>query len=587
MHPPWRSKGRISEREAVRVLTVGFLVALCGSLSVYTLRVVEPMRAALLEHADIALVAGLSYWLYGNRRVLIVRAAMLALVGVMLLVWYDPTAAALAAVSAGAVATSGTASADAAAVAAAGLQRDDEVSRRLEQLGQGGDGSDGSGIAAAGGDGAGGRGRGGDPVPREPGDYSGPGGRRLLQVGDEAGEAEPGAAEGAAPPPPRPVPPSPAGSAARRFGAAAASRVMKQAAAVKRVFERHERSSVLLAGVVLIGAAWLNSIRRKMQQQLSADTGMSPRALHSAVLICATLTWLPIAGVRWLFSPSYAGEDAAVSAVAAGLDGSAAGEAAQAAVLSHLQPGWFAFTACAAAYGLVIFLFYENMLDLPLFSGIGAKGSAAEKSGSAPGSLPGAGVAGSKAPAGTASDTTLLRLLAMINCFWSTLSFGWTASWGYQSTWPMCFGALLFIPSVIAAAGVDWQQAQRMMWMFWPGGGGSGGGEKEDKAHGSGTWMAALSSTLEAVNTALGCGRQMTYSAEAGGYVPVNSSSRFSSSSAASLWLIRMAPSAWTGTVERVLRHILDDHNSRKIFTFLCINVGQRYLLRFLYNRTL
>lgn len=64
-------------------------------MSLYAVRVMEPLRAVLLEHLDIALVALLGFVMRRHKSASMFRGALLALVAAAMIAWYDPTQAKL------------------------------------------------------------------------------------------------------------------------------------------------------------------------------------------------------------------------------------------------------------------------------------------------------------------------------------------------------------------------------------------------------------------------------------------------------------------------------------------------------------
>jgi hypothetical protein len=637
VHRPWLSRGRLTEVHTLHLLAVAFLLAFSVTLAVYTIRVVEPSRGALLEHLDVALVPAVGYLVGRHKKATVARSALLAIGAVLLVVWYDPLAAAEgAAAGAGgramkvlpgqAVApdafggivplTTTTAAGggdmlqDAAAtspgVLTAAAREWDPIEESDKAERATAEGGAGAGAAAAAADPS-------APPPVAPPAFPDPPpvenaaaappppmpappasgrGRRLAEQLSE--DSAPASATASSPPFAAPRIPSPSPPpASARYGSGAARTVIAQAGKVRSVIEKHERSSVLLAAALLGLAAWCNTVRRRLEKQLVAETGMGSKSVHATVLAVATLLWLPVALVRWMFlssSTAPGSEGAAVVDAVLALGGNTAAAAAQEAVRLHAGPNIIVYLFTAALYGVVVLVLAEYAVDLPLTGnkaavvavlagsgGAGGGGSAVSALPSAGGGaarLPGSAAAAAAAAAAggqPSPDFALLRVLAMVATFLASAVLGRFCGWGYQSTWTLWAGALLYIPGIAGAAGIDASQLIRVHNVLTRGsssggpvgvgiGGGPGGPAGGAGAGEGGDLGSVLVAMLGALLSAITGAASQTMSLEGG---PRGGGGGGGGGGAA------LSP------LRKVLRHIWEDNNSRKIFIFLTINVSQ------------
>ena len=100
IHKPWASRARVSEADTARIFLNGGLLAVCTFLLVYCIKVVDPLRAILLDYSDICVIAGFGALLSSGRGSggrggrAPSRAASpklyLTLAGLLLILWYDP-----------------------------------------------------------------------------------------------------------------------------------------------------------------------------------------------------------------------------------------------------------------------------------------------------------------------------------------------------------------------------------------------------------------------------------------------------------------------------------------------------------------
>ena len=435
----------------------------------------------------------------------------------------------------------------------------------------------------------------------------------------------------------------------RSMGDKAARSVLKQAQKIRNVVEKHERSSVFLAGLLMACAAWLNTMRRRLERQLADDTKMGHVKLHGIVLITAAVMWAPVAVLRWSFS-SGGSSESETRAVAEALDALSTGAQVASsasnsvlevvnlklantadAVLLHAGPGIVWFVLVAALFGIVHHVLAEWATDYLQFGGSGERvggggggknqppsivavltgqatsggggggGVIASSSGSggyqSGGSLPhhsigGGGGSSSAASSGGAGavkslqggsiggsaaspDAPLLRTFAMVCTFASAFFLAWLTGWGYQSSFLLWFGASVFSLGIAGSAGLESNQFERVFGVLLR-------GSVSSPSSASSQVLNLLFSSLSMCWSMVSGEGHRTYSAEAGGLVPGGGSS--SSAQAAKAWFsgkdsgIGGIPDAAPPSVSfavaarKVLKHILDDSNSRKIFYFLCIN---------------
>lgn len=435
----------------------------------------------------------------------------------------------------------------------------------------------------------------------------------------------------------------------RSMGDKAARSVLKQAQKIRNVVEKHERSSVFLAGLLMACAAWLNTMRRRLERQLSDDTKMGHVKLHGIVLITASVMWAPVAVLRWSFSSGNSSSESETRAVAEALDALSTGaqvassasnsvlEAANLklantadAVMLHAGPGIVWFILVAALFGIVHHVLAEWATDFLQFGGergsvsssgdrLGGKsqppsivavltgqatsGVSPSGGGSSPGyqnggnvSLPhhalgvgggstsaansgaggGAGAVkslqGGNTSIASSPDAPLLRTFAMVCTFSSAFFLAWLTGWGYQSSFLLWIGAGVFSLGIAGSAGLESNQFERVFGVLLRG---------SSSSSTSSQLLNLLFSSLSVCWGVVSGEGHRTYSAEAGGLVPGGSSS---SALAAKAWFsgkdsgIGGIPDAAPPSVSfalaarKVLKHILDDSNSRKIFYFLCIN---------------
>lgn len=641
LHKPWTgSKGGVTERHALRLLAVALLTGLALTLSLYTLRVVEPVRATLLEHLDVAIVPALGYLVGRHRKVTVARSAGLAIVAALLVVWYDPQASAEYYYST---------TAGAGLKVLPGQQVAPDAFGGVVPLplpGSGGWGDSGSGAlvtplpashvdTAAGEDTGAANGEAPNIGGADSGTASVVKSGTAANAGDDSSHTGAGSGSDASDPPlPQPVPPQapplPAEDAAvggaetfskgrrmllenaampsrplppsaksaspsaearlSRYPRDAAKKVLKQAQKVRAVMEKHSKSSVVLAALFMGLAAWCNTVRRRLEKSLAVDTGLGSKRMHATVLATAAIVWAPIAWIRWMASgPTYApgSEFAAVDEAVASLANGAAvvddvSMATADAMLAHAGPNFFIYLVVAGLYGCVVLVLADYAVDLPLtggskaaivqvLSGGGAPGSASASvaapvlGGVGGGGLPSIGGSGkaSSAASGSASaspDQSLMRVFSMIATFAFSIVLSKLFGWGYQTTWMLWIGGFLYLPGIIGAAGLDASQLSRLYNIVTRGSSGelfsSTSSASNDGMDGGAGGIASVFLSLVSVFT----GGGQTYSAESGGMV----TAAYSSTSVSS---------GWHG-FKKVMRHIWEDPNSKKIFLFLSINVS-------------
>ena len=626
MYPPWSSLHRLTERDIIRLVSISALVAVCTCISVYTLRVVGPVRAAALEHLDLALVPALGFVLAKHRRVPVFRGAVLALGAALLVCWYDPGGAELAAHAvevseqlrvlngnvgrvggspllgdsggfAGGDYVDSTMEGDygaaeeaappsivptpkkrrAAAAASLPLREYKPPRERLGPLSDSreeyakppapaaiagaednekaafDDGkSDGEAVEAAAADGAS-RPEGGGDVGAPKGDAALPKsggalGRRLLSKGDKLPETV--ISEAASAPAASPVPLR--GPLTKRV-ARGANILLAQAERLRNVIAKHERSSVYLAGAFLALGAWLNNVRRRLETTLAADTSISPRKLHALVLVGAALLWAPVAFVRWVVLAAGApdAEAEAVGLVKSHMPWILSN------VGDHSLPSllWYALVAIAFAVGVMIL--GEHALDIhisgPLASGraigasagglLGQHTSALGGAAALPGLLAGDAAAASAsistvATAASTADTTLLRIFSLMSTVLSAclLSRATPGSPGETSSIVLWVGLFLSVVGLASAGGLDASQIQRLL----------------NAISRTGSTSVSPNDVHPLLAFLFGNGNEARGDAKHGRIVP------------------HSGGNAW----RKVLKHIWEDKNSRRIFIFLTINVS-------------
>jgi hypothetical protein len=622
MYPPWSSLNRLTERNIFRLIVISTLVAVCTCISVYTLRVVGPVRAAVLEHLDLALVPALGFLLSKHRRVSVFRGALLALAAALLVCWYDPGGVELAAhavsvdeqlrmlkesqgiglpsdflnipgdFSESAVGNAAAdadepalpsapspkkrrSAADAATVplreyrpprerrgAFANAQGEPPRNLPADETGAGegaakplgdtlhgesaserdaADGTEGADLMNVG-DGDGPLEKDGDAQPAALAR-----GRRLLSASGVAPAVAAPRAKGLEQASATPLAAA-RGPLAKRV-AKGAGILLSQAERLRNVIAKHERSSVFLAGAFLALGAWLNNVRRRLEASLATDSGISPRKLHALVLVGASLLWAPVAFLRWIVLTAGApdAETEAVGLVTSRMPWILS------TVGDHSMPSLLWYALVAAAFAIGVMILGEHVLDIHISglrpsigaSSAGVLGHSGSLSGAAafPGLLAGDIAAGSAsasnaATAAATADTTLLRLCSLISAVLSASLLARAAHGSPSETSsPLLWVGLFFsVVGLASAGGLDASQIQRLLNAI------------------SRTGSASSASSPEDVHPLL--------------YLIFGSSEGKSDAKYG-----RVVPMSGGSAWRKVLKHIWDDKNSRRIFIFLSINV--------------
>jgi len=592
---PWRSSrgGKILERDWVRLVVAALCLAAGTFVSLYCLRVIGSLRAFLLDYVDIAAVVAGGAPLAPPPQTLPPRAPVRVAGGVALLFLSPPTAAPppSVALSGGGraraprapplmvplvlprrllqapmawsedgsdngerqaqVAEDPFAAAAAAAAAGAGDVASeggggggDENDVLVEDVAQGGAAGGVSetnsepGLAGSvdGGDGGGG------------GDGASDGEAAAEYVGGEGEDAPPAAAETAT-----------ARASRRRAAYAAAARV-------KTALDAHTMGSVVLAGVFVVAASWLQTARRRLTRAVADDTGLGLPRTHALVVTLAAAAWLPAVMLRWaIVAP----------------DGVPAANA-------PAPPGMLVFLVAALLFGVIVIVLSETALE----------------SHSALGSLTSPMVpvdaAGSVARKPTAvSDATFIRLIVL--SVGACLGVAYCVSSSEPTARSQVTAALavatfvLYIPGLAAVAGLGAPPppappARRV--------GGSRHAPAPPPARGGGSLRAASDLALAAA--AAGLSTLLTWVDALGGASGAGGGGggmlEFGGGSTGTLVhshkdVLARGRSTdragggggsgggtmglWRLTV-RVMNHVWEDRNSRKLFLFLTINVRAR-----------
>lgn len=353
--------------------------------------------------------------------------------------------------------------------------------------------------------------------------------------------------------------------------------------------------STLLAGAFLVGAAWLNGLRRRLGRALAADTNLGTRRVLALTLAGAACITVPLALLNAAFSSNSSSSDAAAHGVvsAAGDAASAAAAAAAASSSSSSSPSllWFLLVACL--FGCVHLLLGDIALELPLLSSVfGGSGSSGALAG-----LAGAGSAGSgsstagssaapssggaQATAMAAQDTAAVRcvLLLLVLAGGSMACVLGSPALSSQLTLLGLLGACVFYaPAVVAASGLDTRRAVLTLRKRMASEGSGGGALLPTSAtdlatSGSGaagfvtSWFQGLGDLFLVAGHAAGLvsagGSDVSRREDRGGV-------------AANRWDDERNRGGGGGGFQaltrRVLRHVWADPNSRKILIFLAIN---------------
>ena len=605
IHQPWLSThGRITERHALRIIVIAILLAVSTALTIYTLRVIEPIRTSLLEHIDIAIVAALGYLFGRHKKFQIFQFALIAIGSIFLLVWYDPLSSAAQSTPNSSsngyglqVKPGQTIIADqfggVTAMALNGNTNEDTIGSNTDEsnnkntkptvqdsrgfLPASTSNDDTAAVSPL-----------LSPIDSETvannnennnnNNEMGKIGRRLQELGAVPPPPNPIPE----PPIPRPAPPSPI----IKPPTGTARTVLAQAGKVRAVMEAHGRSSVFVATIFLGIAAWFNTVRRKLQKQLVADTGVASKCLHTWVLTTALLLWTPITIIRWLFSSANIApgtEGAAVTEAVAALDGNqvnakldavaAATAATVEAVKAHAGPGYFLFLFTAILYGTIVLVLAEYAVDLPLIGNRAAvvavlSGGGNNLSSSSGGStvLPSLS---SNAGQAQSPDASIMRIYNMVATFFATVLFSKLCGWGYQNTFLLWFGVLIYIPCIAIAANIDSSQISRVYNALTRGSSlssleyssSSSSSTNNNNQDGISIALRSFVSLLSSIFS-LSSSSNQVYSIESGSMVSISSSSSINTFSSSTIMY----------NLRKVFRHIWEEENSRKIFIFLTIN---------------
>ena len=391
-------------------------------------------------------------------------------------------------------------------------------------------------------------------------------------------------------------------SKSKRAAALVAARrsLALRAESMRLILEAHTQSSVLLAGVLMCLGAWAGALRRRLSRDIAATSGLGTRKSHAAVIAAAAALWLPVALFKsWVLS----GPTLMSSSGDAHVSGGGG---------APTPPSFAQFIAVACLFGTTVLLFAEYVSEMPLtlFSQHGGSSSggiigdgvitapplvASSNSGGAEGALAGlasavvggssvgsalpttkdsSGGGGGNSGSGNlvSSDAATLRsfMLAVgfYACFAATALYGGDSS--FQITAALCVAAIVYVPGTVVLSGADLAPLLRLL---------TGSDD---------TWLWASGLVHDFWATAaplLGLESSGGSAYGGGGYG--GSSPRWSSSggggdkvgfSSSSSQLAQFA-----ALTRKVMAHVYADTNSRKIFTFLCINVSTSSSVRISY----
>lgn len=384
---------------------------------------------------------------------------------------------------------------------------------------------------------------------------------------------------------------------------AAAKRAMAGAARVRRVLEAHTQWSVLLAGALSMLAAWLTTLRRTLAREIgsvpdASGKTMGSRRVNAVIVTCAAALWTPLAVLKWLFDG--AGDAAAAVGGGAGIG---AGGAAFGAGPAPPSLAWF--WAAAAAFALSSLLLSEYILDMPLFFA-SPSAAPAGSGGASAGVLPPRSAASSSSSSqGSANDLAVLRSWQLAVGYYLTSAVVWLAAGNFgpaiaspigaagsasggggadmQLTWALFLAGLTFVPGTIALSGADVPGALKQLT------GGTAAGGKGSSSSGGGSvseivghWAATLTElgvpasvggALKAGGEGLAALLGSCLGAEEHALTPREGGGSGSGSGVDHYAGDGKGAGFW-GLTRRVLRHVLEDRNSRKILYFLAINVS-------------
>lgn len=409
--------------------------------------------------------------------------------------------------------------------------------------------------------------------------------------------AGPGSGAGAAPAPqPQPQRPTSSRWRARRAAAIAAAK------RVRATLDAQTVGSTLLAGAFLVGAAWLNGLRRRLGRALAADTNLGTRRVLALTLAGAACIAVPLALINAAFSSGSA--DAATDAAAGVASGDVATAGAAGAVAaasaSASSPSLLWFLLVASLFGCVHFLLGDIALELPLLSSVfgGSSGGIAGLTGAGAGSAAsGSSAAGAPASSGgaqaaaiAAQDTAAVRcvLLLLVLAGSSLTCVLGSPALSSQLTLLGLLGACAFYaPAVVAASGLDTRRAVTTLRkrMASGGSGGSSGGallptSTSDVTAGTGAGAGAAGFVTSWFQ---GLGDLFLVAGHAAGLISDGSGGSGSDATrredrggvAANRWDDERSRGGggFRALTRRVLRHVWSDPNSRKILIFLAINV--------------
>jgi hypothetical protein len=284
---------------------------------------------------------------------------------------------------------------------------------------------------------------------------------------------------------------------------------------VKTALDAQTMSSVVLAACFVMLAAWMNNIRRRLTQTVADDAAVGLRRIHGIVLIIAAAASLPMSILNSMFS-SPPPADAAV-------------------------PSLWSFFMSASVFGVVVLFLAEALLGWSL----PASASTTLFSPSA----------ASKRPPAVISDTLFIRLLLLLTGFtFGVILCACASSMSLQRqlTYASVLGFYcLFLPGTVMTIGLNFVSfVDNLAKRF------------EGRAGPDGSKYALLS---RAANLLSSCFRD-----DANAPLPTHNESlaRSASDDAHS-----HADLSFARLTRRVMKHVWEDKNSRKIFLFLCINV--------------
>jgi zinc transporter 5/7 len=456
-------------------------------------------------------------------------------------------------------------------------------------------------------------------------------GRKAATVADAAAEAEEAAAEVAAPKPRQPQPPLPGAEKAAAAAAAAggakskakrlpllaargAARAARLAAArMQRALLEKDAGSVVLAALLLVVAAWALSLKRKLTRSLAQAQGLSKPCAQAFVFVAAACLWAPVALVKFLFA---APATASASASAPADDGSD--------WEGGSGPGFSAFWLASAAFAFCALIVTEAVIDTPIFgyarqarsaatastssdlsssmvsvndgsagdgstvalsmplrkthsddsSNLGADaGDSSSLSGAADGSSSAMGTDSARKaaiaanPVVVAQDVSIMRLwllcVGFLTACWSSVLWHGDG----QVTAPLVLGTGFYIAGLVMAAGVE----VRMLWDAL---------SRGDHVLARDSLFAVAAAVAAETITLLGSGKTaggsssdvIMHRSRGGRNGKGDADDDDDAAEGRSRELTHVVDGGALATATRVLSHIWEDGNSRKIFLFLVIN---------------